>query len=120
MASSAGSPSFSDSSGGSDLMALLDQELEIENVEAAEQDNASSAAETCQEPETCIDGRQNKRRRLESGTVQQQCPPHPGLMHGMCIRCGAEVSEPEQLGIPLRYLHLGLQVSSQEADRIRH
>lgn len=49
MASSAGSPSFSDSSGGSDLMALLDQELEIENVEAAEQDNASSAAETCAE-----------------------------------------------------------------------
>lgn len=37
----------------------------------------------------------------------------------MCIRCGAEVSEPEQPGIPLRYLHLGLQVSSQEAERIR-
>ena len=67
------------------------------------------------------------------------------MMHGMCIRCGAEVSEPDQPGIPLRcasvlrvmscvsnmnaqndvqllgvrYLHLGLQVSSQEAERIR-
>ena len=22
---------------------------------------------------------------------RQQCPPHPGLMHGMCIRCGQQV-----------------------------
>lgn len=34
MGSNPGSPSFSDSSGGSDLMALLDQELETDNVEA--------------------------------------------------------------------------------------
>ena len=42
-----GSPSISDSSGGSDLMALLDRELENEVVEAGEQDSITSAAEMC-------------------------------------------------------------------------
>lgn len=44
-----GSPSISDSSGGSDLMALLDRELENEVVEAGEQDSLTSAAEMCAE-----------------------------------------------------------------------
>lgn len=67
-------------------MALLDQELETDNVEAGERDNATSAAEMCAEKlpvnlilfslylaewlvscsyqELCFDGRQNKRRRV--------------------------------------------------------
>ena len=88
MGSVPGSPSFSDSSGGSDLMALLDRELEDDVVEAGEQDNMTSATEMwaenypvqletfstshseqpvscrCPETETCTDGRQNKRQRL--------------------------------------------------------
>ena len=49
MGSAPGSPSFSDSSGGSDLMALLDRELEDEAVEAGEQDSTDSATEMCAE-----------------------------------------------------------------------
>ena len=88
MGSVPGSPSFSDSSGGSDLMALLDQELENDVVEAGEQDSTPSATEMCAEKyfmqldtfrtshteqvtscrcpesERCTDDRQNKRQRL--------------------------------------------------------
>lgn len=88
MGSVPGSPSFSNSSGGSDLMALLDQELENDVVEAGEQDSTTSATETCAEnypvqvetlrpshpeqvascrcpeTETCTDDKQNKRRRI--------------------------------------------------------
>lgn len=82
--------------------------------------------------------------------TQPICPPHPGLMLGMCVRCGASVDEQEETAIPLksvlvhssffavmqhiaalytdvdqplclvRYLHMGLQVSAQEAERIRY
>ena len=47
MGSVPGSPSFSDSSGGSDLMALLDRELEKDVAEAGEQDSTTSATEMC-------------------------------------------------------------------------
>lgn len=45
-----GSPSFSDGSGGSDLMALLDRELDIDLDEAGEQDIATPATEMCALP----------------------------------------------------------------------
>ncbi|KAK9806049.1 hypothetical protein WJX73_008855 [Symbiochloris irregularis] len=49
------------------------------------------------------------------------CPPHPGLMHGMCIRCGTLVTqEPQQEdGLALRYIHDRLQLSQSEAARLR-
>ena len=45
------SPGYNESSGGSDLMALLDRELETNatDAEAGEQDDAISAAYTCAE-----------------------------------------------------------------------
>ena len=50
-----------------------------------------------------------------------QCPPHPGFIGGLCIRCGALRSgdangEPN---IALRYLHQGLELSAEEAERVR-
>ena len=45
------SPGFSDSSGGSDLMALLDQALQTD-PEAGEQDDVTSVAYMCAEDAT--------------------------------------------------------------------
>ncbi|MCO5604205.1 hypothetical protein L7F22_058367 [Adiantum nelumboides] len=50
------------------------------------------------------------------------CPPHPGYLHGLCIRCGSlrpadEIAD--ERSVALRYIHAGLEISSQEAERIR-
>jgi RNA polymerase II C-terminal domain phosphatase-like 3/4 len=60
------------------------------------------------------------------------CPPHPGYMGGICIRCGALKPEadvrdvgtsgerpPGGSPIALRYIHHGLEVSREEAARLR-
>lgn len=114
-----GSPTTSYSSGTSDLMALLDQGLQSDQSEAEENpsENPAHIVEQVDNPEVAGDERQAKRQRTDAS--QPICPPHPGLMHGMCIRCGASVDEQEETAIPLKYLHMGLQVSAQEAERIR-
>lgn len=47
------------------------------------------------------------------------CPPHPGFMGGLCIRCGALRDEAEERGVALSYIHRGLEVSRHEAERLR-
>lgn len=47
------------------------------------------------------------------------CPPHPGFMGGICIRCGALKDEAEEQGVALSYIHRGLEVSKHEAERVR-
>ncbi|GAQ89081.1 RNA polymerase II c-terminal domain phosphatase-like [Klebsormidium nitens] len=48
------------------------------------------------------------------------CPPHPGYMWNICIRCGkAKEEDDDEKGVALRYLHQGLEVSAVEADRLR-
>ncbi|PSC72296.1 RNA polymerase II C-terminal domain phosphatase-like 4 [Micractinium conductrix] len=47
------------------------------------------------------------------------CPPHPGFMGGICIRCGALRDEAEEKGVALSYIHRGLEVSKHEAERLR-
>ncbi|KAI5064813.1 hypothetical protein GOP47_0019508 [Adiantum capillus-veneris] len=51
-----------------------------------------------------------------------RCPPHPGYLHGLCIRCGFLKTLDDiidERNVALRYIHAGLEVSNQEADRIR-
>ena len=47
------------------------------------------------------------------------CPPHPGFMGGICIRCGALRGDAEEKGVALSYIHRGLEVSKHEAERLR-
>lgn len=62
----------------------------------------------------------------DSGTeASNHCPPHPGFIWNVCIRCGERKStEPTNDPVPthvgLRYIHEGLEVSELEASRVRN
>eukprot|EP00884_Botryococcus_braunii_P016427 jgi/Botrbrau1/3468/Bobra.139_1s0043.1 len=47
------------------------------------------------------------------------CPPHPGYLQGVCIRCGKVVPQEASDTVALRYIHAGLELSTDEAERIR-
>ncbi|KAL4450062.1 hypothetical protein ABPG77_010731 [Micractinium sp. CCAP 211/92] len=87
-----------------DLEALLEAEL---------------AAELGAEDELSSDAPAAKRQRLGGPAASAACPPHPGFMGGLCIRCGALRNEAEEKGVALSYIHRGLEVSKHEAERMR-
>lgn len=37
-----------------------------------------------------------------NGGQESLCPPHPGFMHGMCIRCGTQEDEADGSAVALR------------------
>lgn len=96
---------------------------------------AELAAELGVEDELSSDAPAAKRQRLGSAPVDggagaaapagvppaaaSVCPPHPGFMGGLCIRCGALRDEAEEKGVALSYIHRGLEVSKHEAERLR-
>ncbi|KAG0631953.1 hypothetical protein M758_1G293200 [Ceratodon purpureus] len=101
----------------SDVDILEDQEEELVNVES-DQD--------------ILEELSRKRRREddpESPTVSDtgasdKCPPHPGFIYNICIRCGERKStiptnDPVKTHVGLRYIHEGLEVSELEATRVR-
>ncbi|KAL4452377.1 hypothetical protein ABPG75_008039 [Micractinium tetrahymenae] len=109
--------------GSDDLEALLEAELEAE-----------LAAELGVEDDLSSDAPAAKKQRLATGpaataaaaaapagaaAAPSVCPPHPGFMGGLCIRCGALRDEAEEKGVALSYIHHGLEVSKQEAERLR-
>lgn len=70
-----------------------------------------------------------------SSPIPAYCPPHPGYMGGICIRCGITKEDGEKNVSPskketeslsgvnghmsLNYIHHGLEVSKAEAERLR-
>jgi RNA polymerase II C-terminal domain phosphatase-like 3/4 len=99
------------------LGALLEAELE-----AALAGDGSAEGE---EDGTASDAPAAKRARVGGaaappcGAAAAVCPPHPGFMGGICIRCGALKDEAEEQGVALSYIHRGLEVSKHEAERVR-
>lgn len=69
------------------------------------------------------------RKRLKSDpSTRSLCPPHPGYLAGMCIRCGALKEGDDLQGgvssggdghVALKYIHRGLEVSREESIRLR-
>ncbi|BBM97737.1 RNA polymerase II C-terminal domain phosphatase-like 3/4 [Marchantia polymorpha subsp. ruderalis] len=74
-----------------------------------------------------MEGRKRKREeeddKRDPKNAKGVCPPHPGFMWGVCIRCGenrqTSNSEPAEIGVALRYIHEGLEVTEREAARMR-
>lgn len=75
------------------------------------------AASTSGTSDPMKEGKGSKQTLVDNKT----CPPHPGFMWGVCIRCGGlkPPSEPDGGGVALRYIHEGLEVTQREADRMR-
>lgn len=89
------------------------------------------------------EGKRKRERHLEESATEEGCPPHPGIIHGVCIRCGRNVQEEEERDrwerekkatkhahrehkkelqsheVKLSYIKEGFRVSRAEAERIR-
>lgn len=128
--------------GSEDFAAFLDAELESTSSEAqSHSDNGSNAENSDQEymPQNIKkrkyddkDGEDLSIHKAVSRAIADNepddnvtaklCPPHPGYLRGLCIRCAAakpldEVTD--ERSVALRYIHAGLEVSSREAERIK-
>jgi RNA polymerase II C-terminal domain phosphatase-like 3/4 len=67
------------------------------------------------------------------GTTASSCPPHPGFLHDICVRCGLRREKPSSAGggsrssaghpIPkstsMRYIHEGLELSNDELEKAK-
>lgn len=67
------------------------------------------------------------------GTTASSCPPHPGFLHDICVRCGLRREKPSSGGggsrssaghpIPkstsMRYIHEGLELSNDELEKAK-
>eukprot|EP01018_Ginkgo_biloba_P006681 Gb_03795 [translate_table: standard] len=60
--------------------------------------------------------------KSQASSSQQTCPPHPGFMWGVCIRCG-QMKPPSELndqtGVAFRYIHKDLELTDLEVARLR-
>ncbi|ONK63902.1 uncharacterized protein A4U43_C07F20100 [Asparagus officinalis] len=119
-------PSSSD-----DFAAFLDAELESGSETSPDEDH-----ENVKEEDEFLE-RNAKRRKVEDlestkelegsvavemnqeniGTSSEPlCPPHPGFIKGMCIRCGQ--LEDDDSGIAFSYIHKDLRLASKEINRL--
>lgn len=130
-------------SGSEDFAAFLDTELQSASSEGKSISDNSENHSDQEYPQK--EGKKRKQRDNDSDSSSRpapvsshpvndrltnsdgnaksnSCPPHPGFLHGLCIRCGLlkpsdEVND--ERNVALRYIHAGLEVSSLEAERIR-
>ncbi|BDA42625.1 probable RNA polymerase II subunit A C-terminal domain phosphatase [Coccomyxa sp. Obi] len=118
------------SDSGSDLAALLEQELDSISLPGSPRDNlevdsVEEPRQTKRQSALRVEEKRSLKRPksgiLTNGGSESVCPPHPGFMYGMCIRCGTQADEAEADGdaIALRYIHSGLKLSASEAERVR-
>lgn len=107
----------SSSGGDDDFAALLDLELQAEESDHDEEeeeeggDHTAAAAAgvvvVADEDKEHENGAAAKEEEPAARRNAAECPPHPGFMGGMCIRCGAlrGPSEAVEDGVALRYIH---------------
>lgn len=111
-----------------DFMAIVMRELQSESPSpppGQHDDNPSDDQPKSEEQPA------SKRPKIEERLSRGgSCPPHPGFIGGLCIRCGhqkpigidansTEDPAAQQDTLPLKYIHHGLEVSKAESDRLR-
>ncbi|KAH9304733.1 hypothetical protein KI387_009137 [Taxus chinensis] len=60
--------------------------------------------------------------KVQSFSSSKNCPPHPGFMWGVCIRCGVMKPNSEsddQIGVALKYIHKDFELTDKEVARLR-
>lgn len=125
------------SSSSDDFAAFLDAELDV-----ASSDTSPDEDQENDDDEEDFHEQRAKRRKLEDREVMEElegsimvetseenagtsleptyedvCPPHPGFIKGMCVRCGK--IEEDESGVALSYIHKDLRLGSKEIDRLR-
>lgn len=53
----------------------------------------------------------------KKSTYEDMCPPHPGFIKGMCMRCGQ--IEDDESGVAFGYIHKDLRLGSKEINRLQ-
>ncbi|ONK69721.1 uncharacterized protein A4U43_C05F26030 [Asparagus officinalis] len=131
MSLAAESPVHSSSS-SDDFAAFLDAELDVASSDTSpdeDQDDEENDddEEDFQEPSAKRQKVEDLEptKELEGSNVNTSsepmdediCPPHPGFIKGMCMRCG-QIEEDES-GVAFGYIHKDLRLNSKEIDRLR-
>lgn len=72
--------------------------------------------------EVQISMKQDLEVNIQASSSSQECPPHPGFMWGVCIRCGMMKQNSEsndQTGVALKYIHKDFELADTEIERLR-
>ncbi|GMH41220.1 hypothetical protein BSKO_09130 [Bryopsis sp. KO-2023] len=93
-------------------------ECVADSVRVNEGDQKTSKKHPLAESERDGDDEVKRRKASKLEGSSTSCPPHPGYMYGLCVRCGAEKGEDGEDAVPLSYVHRGLEFSKEEAERV--
>ncbi|XP_043702341.1 RNA polymerase II C-terminal domain phosphatase-like 4 [Telopea speciosissima] len=130
MSLTADSPVHSSSS--DDFAALLDAELETTSTHSSpdlEDNENESDLETERIKKRKMDefeileksrgttSHGDREQGLDASINEEICPPHPGFIRGMCIRCGQ--LEEDESAVAFGYVHKDLRLGTEEIARLR-
>ncbi|XP_042482197.1 RNA polymerase II C-terminal domain phosphatase-like 4 [Macadamia integrifolia] len=59
----------------------------------------------------------DREQELDASINEEICPPHPGFLRGMCIRCGQ--LEEDESAVAFGYVHKDLRLGTEEISRLR-
>ncbi|XP_057873270.2 RNA polymerase II C-terminal domain phosphatase-like 4 isoform X2 [Cryptomeria japonica] len=66
---------------------------------------------------------EDNKDNVEASSSSPTCPPHPGFMWGVCIRCGVmkpNSDSDDQTGVALKYIHKDFELTDREVARLRN
>ncbi|XP_042484769.1 RNA polymerase II C-terminal domain phosphatase-like 4 [Macadamia integrifolia] len=102
--SSDGSPDLEDNEEEEDLETRRIKRRKVDELEISENSQGTTSHETIkQEPDASLN--------------EEICPPHPGFIREMCIRCGQQ--EDDETAMAFGYVHKDLRLGTEEIDRLR-
>ncbi|KAJ4959588.1 hypothetical protein NE237_026699 [Protea cynaroides] len=120
------------SSSSEDFAALLDAELQATSSDGStdfEGDENEDDLETERIKKRKMDeleivensqgtaAHEDREQELDASINEEICPPHPGFLRGMCIRCGQ--LEEDGSAVAFGYVHKDLRLGTEEIARLR-
>lgn len=116
MSLTADSPLHSSSS--DDFAAILDAELASNSSEEAPaQQEDHNFEERIKRRKLDILDDDELQEELDVPEASMICPPHPGFIKDMCVRCGMQ--KDDETGVAFGYIHKDLKLGSEEISRLR-
>ncbi|CAN6439786.1 unnamed protein product [Victoria cruziana] len=115
-----------DSSSSDDFIAILEAELSSNDSGASSDSRVDDSALEDVELDRTKRPRVNEAQQVdvpdyvtpEYKGESSVCPPHPGFIRQMCIRCGQ--LEDAETSVPFDYIHKDLKLGTEEVSRLRN